>query len=602
MESKLTRRTALQLMATQAAALAVPRVFAEKQPAKALPNVIIVLLDDVGYGDLACLGNPVIKTPNIDSLHERSVRFTDFHVSPTCSPTRASLMTGRYNDATGVWHTIMGRSLLDPREVTMAECFRSSGYRTGLFGKWHLGDNYPCRPQDKGFQEAVLIGGGGLWQTPDYFGNDDFDGTYWHNGKFQKYPGYSTDVWFDQAMNFMEASTQEKKPFFCYLATSAAHIPTWAKEKDEQPYLHVPGLRSPGFYGMIANADENMGRLTRFLDEKHLTENTILIFATDNGGDDGVEVFNAFMRGRKASAYEGGHRVPCFVSWPAGNLKPGRDVPTLTAHIDILPTLADLCSLRNRGKDVHGASLRPLLQPSVAAWPERTLFTDSQREESLIKWHNTAVMTQQWRLVNVSPEKDSPVKLELYDIHKDPSQQNDIAAAHPDIVQSLAHQYDAWWKIVSKNGDTFVRIVLGNDAENPSYLTCMDWHGDAGKVWNQHQIRSAPVANGFWAVDISRAGRYRFELRRWPREVDLPISAPYVDAQPNREKARGIGVNAAKARIMIGTIDQAKPVTPQDKFAEFVLDLPQGPAQLRTTFYDSAGTERGSYYLYAQRL
>jgi arylsulfatase A-like enzyme len=600
MGSKLSRRNALQLMTTQAAALTVSRAFGERPFAKPAPNVIIVLLDDVGYGDFSCLGNPVIETPNMDKLHDRSVRFTDFHVSPTCSPTRAALMTGRYNNATGVWHTIMGRSLLDPKEVTMAECFRSSGYRTGIFGKWHLGDNYPSRPQDKGFEEVVVVGGGGIWQTPDFFGNDDFDGTYWHNGKFQKYPGYSTDVWFDQSMQFIETAKKENKPFFCYLATSAAHEPTWAKEKDTAPYVGVTGLKKPGFYGMITNADENMGRLVKFLDRHQLTDNTILILATDNGGADGVNVFNASMRGKKSSPYEGGHRVPCFVSWPLGNMKPDRDIPTLTAHIDILPTLVDLCGLHNHGKDVHGKSLRPLLQIASAAWPERTLFTDSQREEQLVKWRNTAVMTQRWRLVNVSKDNDPP-KLELYEIRKDPGQQDDIAAANPDVVQSLSKEYDTWWGMVSARGDEFVRIVLGNDAENPAYLTSMDWHGDALEVWNQHQIRTAPVANGSWAVDIGRAGRYRFELRRWPREVDLPIGAAYVDARPNREKAPGVGVNAVKARIMLGNIDQTKSISPSDKFAEFAFDLPKGPAELRAIFYDESGTERGSYYLYAHR-
>lgn len=597
MNAKVTRRKALQLMAAQVAAMNAPRALGENAAAKPQPNVLIVLLDDVGYGDLSCLGNPVIETPNIDKLHSRSVRFANFHVSPTCSPTRAALMTGRYNDATGVWHTIMGRSLLDPSEVTMADCFRSSGYLTGIFGKWHLGDNYPCRPHDRGFDEAVVVGGGGVWQTPDYFGNDDFDGTYWHNGKFQKYPGYSTDVWFDQTMQFIDRATSEHKPFFCYLATSAAHEPTWAKEKDEEPYRGVTNLKQPGFYGMIVNADQNMGRLVRFLDERKLTENTILIFATDNGGADGVAVFNAGMRDKKSSAYEGGHRVPCFVSWPAGDLQPDRDVRTLVAHIDILPTLAEICGLHNSGRDVHGRSLRPLLQTESPAWPERTLFTDSQREEKLVKWRKTAVMTQRWRLVNPSDDGD-PKKLELYEIHKDPGQQKDVSDAYPSVVQGLSKEYDAWWEMVSARGDRFVRIVLGNDADNPAYLNSMDWHGDAIDVWNQHQIRSAPIANGFWAVDISRPGKYRFELRRWPREVDLPIHADLVEPRPNREKAHGVGVDAVKARLMIASVDQSKPVGATDKYAEFVVDLPKGPAELHTIFYDRAGAERGSYYAY----
>jgi arylsulfatase A-like enzyme len=169
---RISRRTVLQLIAAEMATRSAGNAIGFAQPRTEPPNVVLVLLDDVGYGDFACLGNPVIKTPNIDSLHARSIRLTNFHVSPTCSPTRAALMTGRYNDATGVWHTINGRSLLNPNEVTMAQCFQSSGYRTGIFGKWHLGDNYPSRPYDLGFDEAIVCGGGGINHTPDYFEND----------------------------------------------------------------------------------------------------------------------------------------------------------------------------------------------------------------------------------------------------------------------------------------------------------------------------------------------------------------------------------------------------------------------------------------------
>ena len=356
----ITRRTALQLIAGQA--LATQVTFAK--PAKVqkrAPNVVFVLADDVGYGDFACLGNPYIKTPNIDSMHARSVRFTDFHVSPTCSPSRASLMTGKYCNSVGVWHTIMGRSILQPGVATLADCFKSSGYRTGLFGKWHLGDNYPCRAQDRGFDEVVVCGGGGIWQTPDYFGNDDRNDSYRHNGRFEKYEGFSTNVFFDQAMKFMAAAQDASQPFFCYVPTTASHIPTWALEKDTLPYEHVPGLTQPGFYGMTVEIDADFGRLVKFLDDRGLRENTILIFATDNGGADGVKVFNAGMRGEKGSPYEGGHRVPLFVEWPGRSIGGGRDVNTLTKDIDLLPTLVDLCGLQNHGTEPDGHSLRPLL-------------------------------------------------------------------------------------------------------------------------------------------------------------------------------------------------------------------------------------------------
>jgi arylsulfatase A-like enzyme len=607
MGTDVSRRTVLGLIAGQVAAASISKAIPLPRKAAPRPNVVFLLADDVGYGDLACLGNPVIKTPNLDDMHAKGIRFTDFHVSPTCAPTRASLMTGKYCDATGVWHTIMGRSLLDPRDTTLAECFRSSGYKTAIYGKWHLGDNYPCRPQDLGFDDVVVCGGGGIAQTPDYFGNDDLDDSYLHNGTFQKYTGFSTDIFFDLTMDFMTGASKEGKPFFCYLPTTAAHEPCWSKESDAAPYVGVKGLSSPGFYGMIANIDENLGRLMRFLKDYDLSENTIVMYAGDNGSQDGVGVYNTSMRGEKGSPYEGGHRVPLFMYWPAGGLTGGRDIETLAAHIDILPTLAELCQLKNRGKDLDGVSLCPLLYSSREEWKDRAVVVDSQREEHLTKWKDTAVMTQRWRLVNPSPDGDLN-RIELFDLPRDSDEETDVASKHPDVVRSLMAQYDAWWNKVSIDGNKYVRIVLGSDQENPSRLTCMDWHtDDAGKVWNQTQIRTAPVANGFWTVDISRPGNYKFELRRWPRELDLPINAPYAAGAPykngrsNRDKTPGVAIAAVKARILIGDIDHAKAIPDGSRFVEFTLPLSPGPAELRTTFYDADENPRGAYYVYVER-
>jgi arylsulfatase A-like enzyme len=570
------------------------------------PNVVFVLADDVGYGDFGCLGNPYIKTPNIDSMHARSVRFTNFHVSPTCSPSRAALMTGKYCNSVGVWHTIMGRSILQPGVATLADCFKSSGYRTGLFGKWHLGDNFPCRAQDRGFDEVVVCGGGGVWQTPDYFGNDDRNDSYRHNGRFEKYAGFSTHVFFDQAMKFMTGAQDAGSPFFCYIPTTASHIPTWALEKDSEPYEHVPGLTQPGFYGMTAEIDADVGRLVEFLDRRGLRENTILIFATDNGGADGVKVFNAGMRGEKGSPYEGGHRVPLFFEWPAGGIGDGRDVNTLTKDIDLLPTLVDLCALHNRGSKPDGSSLRPFLHQSTArsaaAWPDRTLFVDSQRDELLVRWKETAVMTQRWRMVNPTLQGD-PAKLELYDITQDPGQQNNIAAKNPEVIATLSRNYDAWWATIAQQNAHMVRITLGNDRDNPACLTSMDWHSpDALNVWHQRQILTGPVANGFWAVDVSRAGRYRFELRRWPREIDAAINATHHNPPDNKEQTPGVSIGAVSGSIHIAGQHQSQMVAGDAKFLAFTLNLAAGPTELRTAFACKDQQERGAYYVYVERL
>ena len=292
------------------------------------PNVILVLTDDQGYGDLSCHGNPVLKTPNIDRLRDESIRCTDFHVSPLCTPTRAALMTGRYPARTGAYRTSAGRTLLHRDERTMAHVFADNGYVTGMMGKWHLGDNAPHRPQDRGFHDVVWHRCGGIGQVSDYWGNDYIDDTYERNGRLEQFNGYCTDVWFAEALRFVQENRD--KPFFLYLSLNAPHSPYIVDEKWSEPYQDGDHGANPNFLGMVANIDHNLGVFRKQLDSLGLAENTILIFMTDNGTAAGarfdgfdsraVKGFNAGMRGKKCSIYEGGHRVPFFVHWPAGNM------------------------------------------------------------------------------------------------------------------------------------------------------------------------------------------------------------------------------------------------------------------------------------------
>ena len=410
------------------------------------PNVIVVITDDQGYGDLGVHGHPLIHTPNLDRLHSESVRLTDFHVDPTCSPTRAALLSGHYSTRTGGWHTIMGRSLMDPREVTLAEIFRDAGYRTGMVGKWHLGDNYSLRPHDQGFEEAFWHPAGGVGQGPDFFGNDYFDDRYLRNGTLDSTRGYVTDVCFDNALDVIERHRSE--PFFLYLATDAPHGPYFVEERYSKPYADwgVNDMMAR-FLGMITNIDDNMGRLLSHRDDMQLADNTIVVFMTDNGSAEGwanwrqepgdFEGYNAGMRAGKGSKYDGGHRVPFFVRWPAGELPAGQDVPALTAHIDVLPTLAELAGLSAWEEvAIDGLSLAPVMRREAEAGA-RTLFVHPQRLRLPIKWRKSSVMTERWRLVN---------KTELYDIGSDPAQQFDAATSHPDIVRETADR---------------VRIVVG---------------------------------------------------------------------------------------------------------------------------------------------
>lgn len=541
------------------------------------PNVVLVMTDDQGYGDLACHGNGVIQTPNLDRLYRRSVRLTDFHVGPTCSPTRAALMTGRYCNRTGVWHTIMGRSLLRRDEVTMADVFRAGGYRTGIFGKWHLGDNYPYRPNDRGFDEALVHKGGGIGNTQDYWGNDYFDDTYFRNGKAEKFRGYCTDVWFTEAMKFIEANRD--RPFLCYLPTNAPHSPYRVPEKYSRMY-EGKGVNA-GFYGMITNIDENMGRLMKRLDELGLADNTILIFMTDNGSSE--PRYNAAMRGNKGDAYDGGHRVPFFIRWPEAGIGGGKDVERLTAHIDVLPTLIELCGLaRPSGVQFDGKSIVSLLKGKTRSWPERTIITDSQRIEHPKKWRKSAVMTDRRRLVNGK---------ELYDIKADPGQKNDVSSKYPDVVEKLRSDYESWWTDTSRRFGEYCAIVLGSAHENPTMLSSHDWHADG--PWNQEQIRRGLRKNSFWAVEVACDGEYEISLRRWPVEANAAITAA-ADG--------GKAIAVKKARLKIADFDQTKDVSAGDKAVTFRMRLKTGKARLQSWFIEADDRSRGAYYVYVKRL
>ena len=548
------------------------------------PNVILIMTDDQGYGDLACHGNTILKTPALDRLHAESVRLTNYHVDPTCSPTRSALLTGRYSTRTGVWHTIMGRSMMHTDEVTLAEVFAAGGYRTGCFGKWHLGDNYPLRPQDQGFQDVLVCGGGGVGQTPDFFGNDYFDDTYWHNGQVVKQTGYCTDVFFDAALKFIADSKQptagKRQPFFCYIPTNAAHGPFLVADKYKQPYLKagVPASRA-AFYGMITNIDENVARLRKQLAANGLADNTLLIFTTDNGTAAGAGRnggFNAGLRGTKGSEFDGGHRVPCFWYWPKGHMTGGRDVKQVTAHIDMLPTLSEICQLKQTtDRTIDGTNLLPLLNNPSADWPERTLFVHSQRIEFPRKLRKCAVMTNRWRLVNGE---------QLFDLNIDYRQQNNVAENHPQVVKQLAQAYDTWWTSIGTRFNDYVRIGLGHKSDNPTLLTCHDWHTNNQPVpWHQNHIRNGLKANGFWAVTVTRAATYRITLRTRPPGRDHPL-------------------DATTARITIGDITREQPVPPNATSVSFTIKLKPGNRRLQTTLQDKTGKPRGAYFVQIEAL
>ncbi|NQU26175.1 MAG: arylsulfatase [Candidatus Nealsonbacteria bacterium] len=556
------------------------------------PNVILVMTDDQGYGDLGCHGNDLIKTPALDMLYKESIRLTNFHVDPTCSPTRAALLTGRYSCRTGVWHTLMGRSLLRRDERTVADLFAAAGYRTAIFGKWHLGDNYPYRAIDRGFHESLVHGGGGIGQVPDYWGNTYFKPVLCRNGTWVKSDGYCTDVFFDAAIRFISDTASNNanrsRPFLLYLPTNVPHEPYQVAEKYSAPYEKAGASKAlAAFYGMITNFDENMARLLSRLDELKLADNTIFIFMTDNGTSG--RGFNVEMRGRKGSAYDGGHRVPCFIRWPA-KLTGDFDVAQLTAHVDLLPTLLELCEVpKPKELKLDGKSLLPLLV-KVEDWATRTLFVQSHRIENPQPWRQSAVMAERYRVVvrpgeyGVRDEYRLVDGRELFDVKKDPEQLLNKAPDNPKLVAALRFEYEEWYKDVSKRFGETSDIVIGSPKQNPTVLNSFDWHSpDSLRAWHQRQIVGRPLANGFWAVEVEQPGRYRITLRERPAAAKYPLKP-------------------IAARIKIGNLLRTGAVKSGATAAAFEVELPRGSTRLQTWLAEPGGVLRGAYYTEVEYL
>lgn len=574
------------------------------------PNVVIVMTDDQGYGDLGCTGNPWLSTPNIDEFARQSVRCNDFHVSPLCTPTRAGFMTGRNPLLNGAWATAWGRSILRREEVTLAQVFAANGYHTGLFGKWHLGDTYPYRPQDRGFSRVVAHKGGGVGQTPDFWGNSYFDDTYFRNGEPTQYEGYCTDIWFEEAMAFID-STAGKDPFLACVMTNAPHSPYFVADRYAAAYRDRPEIPESEFYGMITNIDENFGRLRRFLTDKGLADNTIIVFLTDNGTSGGartdadgfvVQGYNAGLRGVKASYYDGGHRVPFFLRYPDGDLT-DRDVDGLTCHFDVLPTMIDLCGLTPPPLPVlDGTTIAPALR-GVGTLPARYIFLQNQQQpEPPEKWHNV-VLTPRWRLV---------FGRELYDINSDPGQLTDVAADNPGVVAELRAAHEAWWTEIAPTLVERAPLLLGHAAENPVRLDAMDVMGDI--AWDQPHVREAKHSSGKWYVEIAHPGRYRFSLRRWPAELGLPIdSTPTGDEAPGEvnsvELNRRHGASgesnhlaATAAELVLNGQTQGCEVTGSEAEISFERNLEPSRGDLEAHFIADDGERHGAYYVYVERL
>lgn len=426
------------------------------------PNIILVMTDDQGMGDLSCLGNQVLRTPHLDRFYELSTRFTDFHVSPTCAPTRSAIFSGRHEFRNGVTHTIKERERMALSTTLFTQLLVKAGYQTGIFGKWHLGDEDAYQPYARGFTETFIHGAGGIGQSypgscADFPPNREQEGRYFdnvllHNDTLVQTRGFCTDVFFQAALGWMKQQLETDTPFFAYIAPNAPHGPMIAPESYKRRFLDQGwDASTAGRYGMIENIDDNFGTLMRQLDAWNAWDNTLVIFMTDNGqaGRSGkrhgkrVAHFTAGFKTGKGSPYEGGTHVPAFWRWK-GVLGEGVDIPALTAHIDLYRTFCDLAGipLPEGIQPIDGRTLIPLLEDPRAAWADRHLFVHKGRWEkgadpNLSQYASCAVRTQRWRLVN---------HRELFDIAADPYESTDVSAKHPAVVTRLQQAYDQWWQ------------------------------------------------------------------------------------------------------------------------------------------------------------
>ena len=472
------------------------------------PNILLILTDDQGYGDLSIHGNPHVRTPAIDRLGRDGVRFDRFYVNTFCAPTRAALLTGRWPLRTGCHGVTHNKEAMRPSEVTLAEALKRGGYRTGCFGKWHNGEQYPFTPIGQGFDEFVGFNNG-HW-------NDYFDATLLRGAAPESTRGYITDVLTDEALAFIDAN--RARPFFCYLAYNAPHSPYQVPDRYYDRFAGR-GLdpKAAAFYGMCENIDENVGRLLARLGELRLAEDTIVLFLTDNGGTAGVKIYNAGMRGGKTSVHEGGSRVPLFVRWPPAGWKP-RVVRTLVSHIDVYPTLLDLCGVSApAGPAIDGRSLRPLLEHGDdAPWPERRLFVHNPINET--NRYPGAVRTPRHRLVReirgraggsgAKANDAGATSWQLYDMEVDPGQTRDIAALHPALVRELSARYEAWFDDVSRVLPCRLPIPVGHAQHDPVEL-----HAPQAYFDPPLRFASGPGFANDWLVDWTDAkARIWFEL------------------------------------------------------------------------------------------
>lgn len=564
-------------------------MFAQKRkaPAKILtsrsPNIVLVMSDDQGYGDLSCHGNPVLETPNLDRLASRSCQMGAFYVQPVCAPTRAALMTGRVPQRTTAIDTWIARAMLATEEITIAERLKEHGYATGIFGKWHLGDCHPMRPIDQGFDTAVIHLGGGIGQPSDLEGGERkyTDPVLSRNGEREQFQGYCTDIFFDEALAWM---SEQQDPFLCVITTNAPHgpyhdVPPALYEKYTSLDVSAAGAdnddRMAREFAMIENIDQNVGKLVAGLEAMGETNNTLVIFLHDNGPQ--WERYNGGLRGIKGSVYDGGIRTPLFACWP-GEIPPGVRTEAVGQHVDLVPTILEAAGAP-AANDIDGTSLMGVFRNQDDGNFDRSIVVQSHRGDVPVAWHNAMIRRGDWKLVNASgfgkELEVAPLNLELFNVRDDPGETTNRAQEHPELVKELTEEYEAWYQDVGANDPAnYIPPAISIGAiQEPVILTRQDWRRKAkGGWWNGR-------GDGRWRVEVMDPGPYRVRVRFLPKQP----SPEHVRILMDGNELASQGVQGG-GDVVFGSVE-----------------LPTGIGHIEVPLRDSKGTY-GAYQVIVEPL
>jgi arylsulfatase A-like enzyme len=531
-----------------------------QQESSPKPNVIIVMTDDQGIGDFGFTGNPYIKTPVIDKLADQSLNLTNFYVAPVCAPTRASLMTGRYSERTGVYDTYKGGAIMSDSEITIAEILQENGYETGIFGKWHLGDNYPYRPFDQGFETSVVFRAGGVGQPGDIFNFFARDSSYFNpvlfkNGEPVKTIGYCSDVYTDETIEFINKNQEKsEKPFFAYLSFNAPHTPLQLPQEYYNMYKDIEFDASKfevydeivekmtakdieaakKVYGMVSNIDDNIGKLIQSLKEQGIYDNTIIVFLTDNGPQQNR--YKMGLRERKSSVFGGGVRVPCLIHYPE-KFKEKQELDATIAHIDLLPSILDLCGLEKVNHKIDGMSFFSSDNDDYSAFENRTLFFEWGRG-FLTKYRNFSALKNNFKLVGNTSAESSIENFELYDIESDPQEKNNILAENTEIANALKAEIDDWYNeiISEENNNKIYPAFVGTSYENPVLLNRNDAKGGQ-KYWDVKVVE-----DGIFDIQF----HFQKEIEE-PGEMHLQMY-PYNLVQKNTKPMKELTIEGQKLK------------------------------------------------------